>query len=103
MPQGTTDPRELETRRRVRQQLQNMQRASGGEESFAWDTDDEADHELLFVPDRLLVDKKDKAEFDDIIAARAADFPGGVAPVEIDRGDDAIEEVYTYQLPAERL
>ena len=40
------------------QQIRDMQ-AAVGDADFAWDTENEADYNLLFVPGRLLVDEQD--------------------------------------------
>ena len=100
MPQTSNEPDELDARQRTRDQLGSMQELVG-EANLAWDSDDAADHNFLFIPERILVDDDNRAAFDDAFAARAADFLEldlEVAPQEETRGEP-IDGLVTYRLP----
>jgi subtilisin family serine protease len=100
MPPNGYDRSELETeesREVVAQQLLDMQ-AAVGEADFTWDSEDPADHTLLFVPGRLLVDELDDNDFQTILAERGVDIPGG-APQQVERsGGPQLPGTLTYEL-----
>ena len=66
MPQSYDPTPDAEMRQRVRDQLFSLQASSGG--NIAWDTEDPADHNYLYVPGRVLMTDEVAATFEETLA-----------------------------------
>jgi len=95
MSQNSFEPYGAEDLQVVRNQLEQMQIASGG--NLAWDTEDAADNKYLYVPGRILVDAgQPEADFLAVLGSRPEFAVRGEARDAV-RSTDTI---VSYELPS---
>jgi len=96
MPQSSNEPLELEGRRRVGDQLADLQASNEGT-PIAWDSADPEDYNYVFVPGRILVSDEDLPAFTEV-AQRRTELGFTEPPVPESRGLAA--GLNSFELPA---
>jgi hypothetical protein len=96
MPQSYDPTPNAETRQRVRDQLLALREASNG--NVAWDTEDPADHNFLFVPGRVLMTEDVESVFLETLDERP-ELPNREDAAREDR-TNITTGLVSYSLPA---